>query len=593
MPEPLRPDYRQHLLVETPEHVVLDHELAGIGSRTLAALIDWALVGLLLILSTFALIPLFHFGAASALVAIIVIQYLVMAGYFTWFEGMRGGRTPGKRLLGLRVIHDTGHPVSVAAAAGRSLMNLPDIFLVGVILIALHPRAKRLGDLVAGTVVVRDRPVTRTLPVAAPGESEMDTAAIESLGAPQLSDDEFRLLREFEQRRTELPEATAHRLAAILTDRLSTHLLVHGGEKMAALRRLFLDEQARRQGRLGRHTSSGASTGSQAERLVARKSARWDAFQERADRVTRAGLDSLAARELPDFAARYREVAADLARARTYRADPVVLQRLERLVAAGHNALYRKPRHGYRAIPTFLFGECPAEIIASWRVVTLALVALFAPMLAGYALLRQDPTLAELVVPATMLERAEAGRTRLAAGSGYLEADVAKRQLLAAQITVNNVRVATRAFTGGIFLGVGSLLLLAFNGMHLGTAWGHFANLGLSGYLWTFVAGHGVFELFAIALAGAAGFLLGFAIVAPGPHTRGDALVLAGRRAIRLMGAVVLLLLFAGLIEGFVSAGAYPLATRLAIAALSALLLIGYLRLGVLVHRHLPRESSA
>ncbi len=583
MPEPQRPDYRQHLLVETPEHVVLDHELAGIGSRTLAAMIDWAIIAVLLVCSLFLLFPAAKFGTSTAFATLVVFQFIIIAGYFTFFEGLRGGRTPGKRLLGLRVIHDTGHPVTLGAAFARSLMNLPDLLLVGVILIAAHPRAKRLGDLVAGTVVVRDRPVARTIPTAAALEDDTDATAV--LGAPRLSDEEFRLLREFEQRRAELPPATLARLAAILSDRLGQHLLVHDGDTAAALGRLFLEEQARRRGQLGGR-GAAASPRSQAEQLIARKSARWDAFQLVADRVARSGLDSLTAGELPDFAARYREVAADLARARTYRADPAVLQRLERLVGAGHNALYRKERGGYRSFITFLFQQCPAEIVSSWRVVAVAHAALFVPMLAGYVLLRQDPALADTVVPAVMLERAAAADIRLAASAGYLEADAADRPMLAAQITVNNIRVAMRAFTGGIALGVGSLLLLAFNGLHLGTSWGHFVNVGMGTYLWTFIAGHGVFELFAIALAGAAGFLLGFAVIAPGPHSRGDALVLAGRRAIRLMGAVALLLVLAGAIEGFLSASAAELGLRLVVTALSALLLIGYLLLGTMARRH-------
>ena len=91
-----------------------------------------------------------------------------------------------------------------------------------------------------------------------------------------------------------------------------------------------------------------------------------------------------------------------------------------------------------------------------------------------------------------------------------------ERPLAASGIIVNNIRVAFLCFAGGIALGVGSLLLLAFNGLSIGAVSGHFANTGLLGYLWTFVIGHGLLELFAIWVAGAAGFLLGKALFLPG-----------------------------------------------------------------------------
>jgi len=152
---------------------------------------------------------------------------------------------------------------------------------------------------------------------------------------------------------------------------------------------------------------------------------------------------------------------------------------------------------------------------------------------------------------------------------------------MASGIIMNNVRVAIACFAGGIFLGVGSLVLLAYNGLAIGAFAGHFANVGLLDYLLMFILGHGGLELFAIWVAGAAGFLLGRSVVAPGPLSRADALVLSGRRAVRMLGATALLLVVAGLIEGFVSAGGYDLGVRLAASAISLGLLAAYLLNGV------------
>jgi uncharacterized membrane protein SpoIIM required for sporulation len=124
-------------------------------------------------------------------------------------------------------------------------------------------------------------------------------------------------------------------------------------------------------------------------------------------------------------------------------------------------------------------------------------------------------------------------------------------------------------------------LALAYNGLELGAVSGHFANVGLLGYLWTFIAGHGALELFSIWVAGAAGFMLGHALIAPGPLLRRDALVLAGRRAVRMIVAVVVLLVVAGTIEGFVSAGGLSVAGRALVSVASLAFLALYLVNGI------------
>lgn len=576
-------DFRQHLEVETPEHVLLDYEIAGVGSRALAAIGDVAVIIALLIASAYVLGDVIPVSGRWATLLYGLIVFLISWGYFTFFEGLREGQTPGKRWIGIRVVRDTGHPVTFGAAAARNLLRaadfLPLLYLLGGLFVALHPRGKRLGDLVAGTVVVRDRPQEANEPVPVTADESLD-----AVGVPELSDEEFHFLREFAERAAQLPPEVRARVAGRLAERLGARYPTRAADPDAFLATLYQDELARRRGRFAarsRPAASGSGAGGPiAERLVARKSARWDEFQAMADRAARRGLDTFAAAELPDFAARYREVAADLARARTYRAAPNVQSRLERLVAAGHNTLYRDERRTGQRIWQFIARECPAGIVEARRAVLLAFLMFALPALGGYFLLREQPGLAQEVLPETMLERAEAGRARQLEGKGYVEEDAGKRPLLASFIMTNNIKVAFNCFAGGIFAGVGSLVLLAFNGLSIGSISGHFANVGLLGYLWTFVVGHGVLELFAIWVAGAAGFLLGKAFIAPGELSRAEALTLAGRLAMRMIGAVVVLLVIAGLIEGFVSASGQPLSFRLAVSGASLAFLLAYLANG-------------
>jgi len=587
-PRSARRDLRQHLEIETPEHVTLDYEIAGIGSRAAAALLDMLLLLGIGLASFLLLLVLNRVGLSPGRLASALLMMIAFAGwygYFTFFEGLRNGQTPGKRALGLRVVSDTGHAVSIGAAAVRNLLRIADFlpppYLSGALLVALHPRAKRIGDLVAGTVVVRDRPEERR-----PGEEHLPEPA--ELAAPLLSDEEFQLLSAYASRAADLAPAARSRVASGLVGRLAGPLATlsdnaPGGRPHDAadpadqLLALHTEEAARRRGRLG---ARGAAGGGLADQLAARQQERWNEFEVLARRASKDGLESLAPAELPDFAARYREIAADLARLRTYGAAPALARRVERLVAAGHNALYRGERTGIGDLWRVLAGECPGAVIAARGYVLAAFLAFIIPGAIGFQVLRDQPTIAAEVLPDVLLERAEVGMDRRRAGEGFVEVETSARPLAASGIIANNVRVAFYCFAGGAFLGIGSLVILAFNGLQLGATAGHFFNVGLFGYLSQFILGHGALELFAIWVAGAAGLLLGSTIVAPGSLARGDALVLAGRRAVRMVGSAVTCLIVAGLIEGFVSTSELGWTGRAAASAVSLLFLAAYLASG-------------
>jgi uncharacterized membrane protein SpoIIM required for sporulation len=249
------------------------------------------------------------------------------------------------------------------------------------------------------------------------------------------------------------------------------------------------------------------------------------------------------------------------------------------MVAAGHTALYRDERHSWKRVWRFFSRDCPSAVVGN-RVYVLAAFLVFAlPALGGFALLKERPALAEELLPAVILQRAEAGVERRESGTGraYAQEDLEARPVMASMIITNNVGVAFVCFATGIFVGVGSIFSLAYNGLAFGAISGHFANRGVLSYLWTFVLGHGVLELFAIFVAGAAGFLMGTALIAPGEYTRKEALVVRGRQAMAMIGFVVVCLVIAGTVEGFVSAGGAPLWAQIVVSGLSAVFLVVYL----------------
>ncbi|HET7025439.1 MAG TPA: stage II sporulation protein M [Gemmatimonadales bacterium] len=570
-----RVDLGPRHLVETPESVTLGYEAARIGSRSLAAAVDHAiLIAGLIGLSALRVIPLGSLATAG----LIALSTAVALGYFIGFESWWQGQTPGKRLVGIRVVRITGHPAGFGPVVIRNIVRMADFFpppyVTGFLFLFFHPRARRLGDLAAGTLVVRDRPIdVPHRPHIPVGTATAPTG---------LEPAEYAWLESYLERADDLDPAAGARIRTALAARFTARWPDRPADDATFLRGLYDAERA------ARASGGGDAEERTAFQLAERQGPRWEAFDAMARAANTRGLDTFSAPDLIDFAARYREVSSDLARARTYSAPELSLDRLERLVTAGHNALYREPPRSLTRLVELAWRRCPAAVVTAWRTVLLALVLLFVPAAVGWTIVRARPELAYELLPDLMLERAASAKARIDRGLTYYEAAPEDRPATAAAIIGNNVRVAFACFAGGIFLGVGSLFLLATNGATLGISAAHFANLGVLGYLMAFIVGHGVLELFAIAVAGAAGFRLGYALVVPGDHTRGEALMLAGRAAIPMVGATVVLLVVAGMIEGLASASDAGMTERLVISALSAVFLLLYLTNGWRHRRDAP-----
>jgi uncharacterized RDD family membrane protein YckC len=167
--------YADQLNIETPEQVELRFPIAGIGSRFLAILTDsliqgaalfFLFLGFALIVSAAEKIPgavaaVSNTGAKWFVAAVVLFYFLLYWGYYSLFEAFWNGQTPGKRLLKIRVIKDSGRQITLFEALARNLLRvidmLPSFYLVGVITMLCNREQKRLGDLVAGTIVVHER----------------------------------------------------------------------------------------------------------------------------------------------------------------------------------------------------------------------------------------------------------------------------------------------------------------------------------------------------------------------------------------------------------------------------------------------------
>ena len=529
---------------------------------------------------------------AWAFTVIVFLQFAVLWGYYVLFEALADGQTPGKRSQRLRVVRDGGYSVTFGASAVRNLVRLVDMqpilmYGVGITSVIISRTGKRLGDMAAGTIVVKEGLVRQpALPVSVPlGTADGEPQRLHS----SLDDAEFQLLDRFLQRHGELDPARRATLSQQLVLRFAVALAPYGGAaEMTQLSRLHAAEQlARAQGLAARHDIGAAR---ERHAIVAAGSQRWGKFAAHLANAQRGGLKRLGEDGVRAFVSDYRELSSDLARLRTAvrggESDEVFY--LNRLVSGAHNLLYRRRAIPLRDAVNFLFVDVPREIRASAFPILLAATLMFGPAAIAFTAVVRNPGVAATFLPPGMLDRAEEGVRRARNGDGYIPDPQLFRPVMASSIITNNVQVAFAAFAFGMTGGLLTAWILLANGISLGSVFGLYTSKGIGGLLLAFVAPHGVLELAAICVSGGAGLLLAGALLIPGNRTRRTALVESGHRAIRLVAGAALMLVVAGTLEGFVSPIEWwPLEVKLAVSGATMVALYLYLRLAI------PRPYSA
>ncbi len=257
----------------------------------------------------------------------------------------------------------------------------------------------------------------------------------------------------------------------------------------------------------------------------------------------------LAARELAQL---YREACADLIRARSETANAVLIGYLNGLVGRAYGVIYRG--RVFRAVAFFRFAlvSFPQLLREKWRYVAAAAAFFFAGMIFAWISEALDPTAKQFFLPDQYAKIEEQIATSPASNGGTAMGP-GLNAVMSSTIMTNNIAVSFLAFAAGVTGGIGTAIALFYNGILLGCLAAVFARHGMSEGFWALILPHGVIELTAIFIAGGGGFLLGKAVIAPGDLGRRGAILKHGFEAVQLAVGCALLLVPAGLIEGFVT----------------------------------------
>lgn len=310
-------------------------------------------------------------------------------------------------------------------------------------------------------------------------------------------------------------------------------------------------------------------------RFLSDRTPSWRRFEALLGEFERRKLRRLAGEEVSELSDLLRATAYDLATVRSRQWGPDLERYLNDLVLRGHNAFYRSPPGRFRQVLRFLAVGFPRLLRANHGYFWVALLLFVVPGLVSGVLVGARPELASYILTSEQQEMMDAMYSQPLEGRGSSGSESA----MAGFYVYNNVGIAFRCFATGVLFGIGTIFFLVHNSIAIGTITGFLIARGRSETFFSFVISHGSFELTAIVIAGAAGLMLGHAIVHPGQRDRSESLRVRGREAVQLAAGAGAMLLVAAFIEAFWSPSGVPNVFKYIVGGALWLVVIWYLTL--------------
>jgi len=308
------------------------------------------------------------------------------------------------------------------------------------------------------------------------------------------------------------------------------------------------------------------------ERFVQQKRKQWGQLRNILIKI-RAGLPrSLTDSEVENFARLYRLTCADLARARSLKLSPDVIEYLNNLVGQAHKFLYSFKPLRRSGLKEFFTITLPGTLIKHRLFLLFSALFFLLPYFITYLACNNDPEYASLLLSDDLLNMMKESYKK-----GFTEGRALGMSTMALTFYIqHNISIAFFSFAGGVLAGLGTIYFLIYNGIMLGAVSGYIEALGYGDNFLNFVTAHSVLELSGLIIAGAAGLLLGYTIINAGRFYKKDELGLQKKNIFTLLAVAVPMFILAAVIEGTVSPQPLPFGLKVFIALGSAALLPAY-----------------
>jgi uncharacterized membrane protein SpoIIM required for sporulation len=305
-------------------------------------------------------------------------------------------------------------------------------------------------------------------------------------------------------------------------------------------------------------------------RWLEKRKPHWSKLESLLNQSAKGGLKSLSRSDLQELSLLYRQTAADLAAIREDRGSVHFARYVNQLLVRAHNTIYSGHRASPKALFSFFWSTYPAAFRRNLKHCLLATLIFAVSGVVGAVLTYQNPDFKVKVLGPQMVETIDRHEM-------WTHSIVGIKPLASSAIMTNNMSVGFMTFALGITAGLGTIYMMAYNGLLIGVIGMACFLSGMSVQLWSFVAPHGVLELPAIFIAGGAGLRIAQGLLFPGVLPRRDSLAKAGVEAVQLLLGTIPILIIAGVIEAFVSPTGLPVPLKFSMAAALFVLLGVYL----------------
>lgn len=303
------------------------------------------------------------------------------------------------------------------------------------------------------------------------------------------------------------------------------------------------------------------------DKFIKKNTEVWQELESLASRINKKGIKKLNSADVKKFQSLFRKSSHHLAYARTHYPDSNITKYLNSLIGKCHNHIYVVKKISIKDLFNYIVYGFPQILkeIKAYIIISFAFFALGS--LISLLMVMYNPENAQLFLPDNFIEAIQ-NPTSNGGQWNY--------PLMSSYIMVNNIGVALRSFVFGITLGLGTIYVLFINGALLGALTALVYLYGEPVNYWSLILPHGIIELVAIFIAGAAGLIIAKYILIPGKYSRKNALIKGSKKAVSLIGGITFFLIIAGIIEGFFTPLEVSSIIKLIFATFTGLILIVY-----------------
>jgi uncharacterized membrane protein SpoIIM required for sporulation len=303
------------------------------------------------------------------------------------------------------------------------------------------------------------------------------------------------------------------------------------------------------------------------EQFIKINSDAWRELEAFSTTINKKGLKALSSEDVKKFLQIFRQSSHHLAYARTHYPQSSVVSYLNSLVSKCHSHVYAVKKISPSSLLKYIAYDFP-KLLKEYRWYIISSFSIFAlGAIVSMILVLINVNNASMFLPEDLIAGIKSGKS---GGSQW------NYPLMSSYIMVNNISVSLKAFVLGITLGMGTIYVLFFNGALLGALTALIYSYGKPINYWSLILPHGVIELTAIFISGAAGLIIAKSILLPGEHSRKHSLIKGAKKSISLVIGVIFMLIIAGIIEGFFTPLNISEVSKLIFASISAVILIIY-----------------